>query len=90
MKHDTPRMRSSGSLFLKIMSSENAPDDDPRKTFQILTNVESAAFVRDGGKAHVAVLFENGDQEDIPVGGNCYLMNEAGETVARFGAGALH
>lgn len=86
---NAPRLMSSGSLFVKIMSAEDAPDNDPRKSFQLLANVESAVFLREDGKAHVAVLFKNGDQEDFDVGGNCYLMNEAGETVARFGA-AVH
>lgn len=89
MKNETPRMVSSGALVVKIMSDEDAPDNDPRKCFQILANVESAIFKREKDKAFISVLFMSGDQEDFDVAGNCYLMNEAGETVAKFGAARI-
>lgn len=76
-------------MFLKIMGGEDAPDSDTRKTFQLLDKVASAAFVREGDKAKVAVMFDNGDQEEFPCDGNAYLMNEAGDTVARFGAAQI-
>lgn len=87
--NDAPRMVSSGSMFVKIMSNEDASDTDTRKNFQLLANVEAADFKREEGKAYVSVLFKNGDQEDFDVAGNCYLMNEAGETVAKFGAASI-
>lgn len=76
-------------MFLKIMSSENAPDSDTRKSFQLLDHVESAEFVREGGSAHVAVLFNDGDREHFPCEGNAYLMNDNGKTVAQFGSAGI-
>lgn len=73
-------------MYLKIMGGEDAPDSDTRKTFQLLDHVTSAAFIREGGKARVAVLFEDGDQEDFPCDGNAYMLNDNGLTVAQFGA----
>lgn len=79
-------------MFLKIMSGESTPDSDPRKSFQLLDNVESAIFKREdnGNTARVEVLFEDGGQEDFPCAGNCYLMNNAGNTVAKFGPHPIH
>jgi len=78
-------------MFLKIMSGENAPDGDTRKTFRILDDVTAADFRRDSdGKPHVAVTFR--DKPGVPPitetfdpSGNCYLLNDGGDTVAAFG-----
>lgn len=64
-------------MFLKIMSNENAPDGDTRKTFRILDDVTAVDFRRDpDGKAEAAVLFRQGPGERFSPGGNCYLLNE--------------
>lgn len=73
-------------MLLKIMGDDDTGDNDSRKTFQLLAHVESAKFERDGDKASVAVLFEDESQETFEVSGNAYLMNDQGDTVARFGA----
>lgn len=76
-------------MFLKIMSGENAPDSDSRKSFRLLDHVEAASFIRSGGAPRATVLFENGEQEEFPCEGNAYLMNDSGKTVAQFGATPL-
>lgn len=78
-------------MLLKIMSGENAPDSDSRKTFQLLDGVLSVHFKRDKDKAAaVKVVFDNGDDpETFKLVGNCYLMNGDGKTIASFGPMAL-
>ena len=73
-------------MFLKMMSAENAPDGDSRKTFRLLDDVAAVDFRRDpDGKAVAAVTFRQGPGEYYSPGGNCYLLNDAGDTVASFG-----
>ncbi len=73
-------------MFLKMMSAENAPDGDSRKTFRLLDDVTAVDFRRDpDGKAVAAVTFRQGPGEFYSPGGNCYLLNDAGDTVASFG-----
>ena len=73
-------------MFLKIMSGENAPDGDSRKSFRLLDNVTMVDFRRGPqGIALAHVAFETGPAENFEPGGNCYLLNDAGDTVASFG-----
>lgn len=77
-------------MLLKIMSAEDAGDDDSRKTFRILDNVEAAEFARDAHEAaFVSVTFTDGETEDFPCPSNVYLMNHDGKTVAHFGGHPL-
>lgn len=92
-------------MYLKMMSAENAPDGDSRKTFRILSDVLSVEFTRllsdkeakkpenrlvanQGPKA--SVLFRTGPGETFWPEGNCYLMNDAGDTIASFGVAPYH
>lgn len=73
-------------MYLKLMSGEDAPDCDSRKSFTIHAGVTSCSFARDStGNAHVVVGFESGEPETIRLVGNAYLMNEAGKTIGQFG-----
>jgi hypothetical protein len=85
------------SLLLKIMSCEDAPDEDSRKTFCLYTDITSCHFRRhpDGSaEAHVwcrepiKTAMVPGFVEiekHIILTGNAYLMNENGKTVSSFG-----
>lgn len=73
-------------MLVKIMSGEDAPDDDTRKVFKILGDVTAAEFSRAKGKPEVEVAFRNGTVETFPCPGNVYLMNDNGDTVASFGS----
>lgn len=88
------------SLIVKIMGAENAPDDDPRKTFQLHTGVIATAFLRHSenepdAPASVVLTFEprapvnEPTTGTFPVHGNVYVMNEAGKTIASFGAAPI-
>ena len=92
-------------MYLKIMSGENAPDGDTRKTFRLLDDVTAVNFERiiapkDANKPEHQLVANRGPKADVtfkaqpgvpPVTetfwpeGNCYLMNEAGDTIASFG-----
>ena len=87
-------------MYLKIMSGEDAPDGDTRKTFRIMADVLSVEFSRELSAAEAKkpenrlianqgpmakVLFRSGPGETFWPEGNCYLMNDAGETIASFG-----
>ncbi len=86
------------SMIVKIMSGENAPDDDTRKTFQLHTGVIATAFERRPmGDAPAAVVLTFEPRAPVnepttgtfPVHGNVYVMNEAGKTIASFGAAPI-
>lgn len=73
-------------MFLKMMSGENAPDGDSRKAFRLLDDVTAVDFRRDEDeKATVTITFRQGPGETFSPNGNCYLLNDAGDTVASFG-----
>jgi hypothetical protein len=75
-------------MYLKIMSKEDAPDSDNRKTFRLVECLE-ATFERDGEYTMVRVVLENGRYETLGLDGNAYLMNGEGKTVASFGVSPL-
>lgn len=85
-------------MYLKLMSGENASDDDSRKQYILLSGVKSVEFHRDDPDGReklplsgpmAAVEFENGDSRWYPVNGNCYLMNDQGKTISSFGVSKL-
>lgn len=76
-----------GDLTLKLMSDENIPDDDSRKSFFLHAGVKSVDFRRDPDNPDVCrahVLFSTG-LETFDLVGNAYVMNENGKTVSSFG-----
>lgn len=87
-------------MFLKIMSGEASADGDSRKSFRMLDNVTAVNFERSvpekdkdklenrlianrGPKAEVT--FGNGDVEIFWPEGNCYVLNDKGDTIESFG-----
>lgn len=83
-------------MYLKIMSTENAPDGDSRKTYRFLANVDAVNFVRvnseeDGPKvgAFAFVTFTDGTRESFDVEGNAYLLNDTGKTLSSWGSASI-
>jgi hypothetical protein len=81
-------------LIVKMMSAEDAPDEDTRKTYRLITGVIDARFERDeeaGGP--VMYVWYSSPDEDRPstfcISGNVYIMNEAGRTISSFGASEI-
>lgn len=77
-------------MFLKIMSGEDAPDGDSRKTYRLFSHVSSVNFDRRAkGTAVAEVVFDvdsaSGVGITLELEGNTYLMNEDGKTIATFG-----
>ncbi len=73
-------------MFVKIMSDENCPDFDTRKSFKLLSEVESISFDRRGDDEVVLhVHFKKGEDESFLLVGNVYVMNDAGKTIEKFG-----
>lgn len=87
-------------LIVKIMSSENLPDDDPRKSFALYGNVASVTWVRQGEYCF-ARMYVRDDVKTSAVPGfsehevlhdvtaNAYVMNERGKTVGSFCANPI-
>lgn len=78
-------------MYLKMMGDENAPDRDSRKAHQILAGVNTVKFVRvgEGQGPRVGcfafVGFEGGGEAEYDLVGNCYVMNDKGDTIDSFG-----
>lgn len=79
-------------LVVKIMSGENGPDCDTRKSYKLLSDVTSVEFGRDDEpkRASLFVWFKGDPQPEVfyPLG-NVYVMNEAGKTISSFGVAPL-
>lgn len=74
------------TLIVKIMSGENLPDDDTRKSYTLHTGVASVEFHRRPGAPVAAMCFGDAIVPlEFPLEGNVYVMNEAGRTVSSFG-----
>lgn len=83
-------------MIVKIMSSENLPDDDPRKSYSLYGNISGVSWNRDlSGKvkarmyvrddvktASVPGFSEHEVFADVPA--NAYVMNDRGKTVDTF------
>ena len=80
-------------MYLKIMDDENAPDEDSRKTYRLLSDVIAVKFSRisnigEGPQAgaFVFVKFKTGEPETFDVFGNAYVMNDNGKTISSWGS----
>ena len=83
-------------LIVKIMSDENLPDDDARKTYMVYGNVASVAWIRHSDGSAMARMYVRDETKTAEVQGfsehevladvpaNAYVMNERGKTVASF------
>lgn len=72
-------------LTIKMMSGENLPDTDTRKSFRIFT-ADNFEFLHEVYGAHPALnIYKDGDNRYYPITGNCYVM-ENGKTIASFSA----
>lgn len=83
-------------MFLKVMSPENAADDDSRKTYRLYGGIKVVEFERIecpdelGFKAYAHVVYDDDSMsESIIVNGNAYVMNDDGKTISSFGAASL-
>lgn len=87
-------------MFLKIMTSEDIPDDDPRKCFALIAGVQSVLFYRPTDEAKKEVERQTGDNNCLAIAhinqgldgarrmavyGNAYLLNEMGDLITSFG-----
>lgn len=81
------------TLYVKIMSDENLPDSDTRKTYTLYSGVVSVHFERsafqEGDEGYhiprAILLFEDGEHESHGLLGNVYVMNADGKTIEKFG-----
>lgn len=83
-------------LIAKIMSGENVPDDDPRKSHRLFEGLREVHFERKVDGTPWVTLRRSGfhlDGEDDATSfepkGNVYVMNEAGKTVSTYGVARL-
>lgn len=88
-------------LIVKIMSTEEYFDDDPRKTYMVYGNVASVGWIRNTDGSCMARMYIRDETKTVEVSGfsehevlvdvpaYAYVMNERGKTVASFcGAGS--
>ncbi len=79
------------AMYVKIMSSENIPDADSRKSYRLLAGVISVIFNRapeapiSSDIPHIYVTFEDSTTESFELYGNVYVLNESGKTIEKFG-----
>lgn len=73
------------TLIVKIMSGEDIADDNPQKSFKLITGVEHIEFHRRIGApvARISVADEP-ESFELDLDGNVYVMNANGKTVASF------
>lgn len=69
-------------LVIKMMSGENLPDSDTRKSFRIFT-ATNFEFNRAFNHPHLLIFSEDGEQSYHQITGNCYVM-DCGKTIATF------
>lgn len=84
------------SFILKVMSNEDIPDNDARKTYCLYSDVDSVSFSRQSDGTAMAHLWVKEPvktamvpgfvevEKHVQVTGNCYLMNENGKTISTF------
>ena len=78
-------------MFLKLMSDEDLPDEDPCKSYTIVEGVEEVSFFRTpDGRAFVDYLEPHGSRGNRQLHGNAYVLNDAGEKVDGFGVASPH
>lgn len=79
------------ALLVKMMSAEDTPDTDSRKSHELFTDVVKVKFNRGaGGEGYMDLLFKDSeDVETYDVTGNVYVMNENGKTISHFGSAPL-
>lgn len=85
-------------MYVKIMSGEDMPDGDSRKTYSLFQQVVAVDFHRadtpPGGGAPIppvlSLTFENGEREAHSIFGNVYMLNDQGKTVDSFGVAPYH
>jgi hypothetical protein len=73
-------------MLLKLMGQENMPDDDPRKTSQIIDDIQECKLhYLHTGEAALAVLYRKPCRgtmtETFVLKANAYLMNDNGKTL---------
>lgn len=82
-------------MFVKLMSDENAPDQDSRKEFRLLADVTAVIFKRrveapvEDDTPHAIVIFKDMTVESYPLVGNAYILNDEGKTIEKFGVAPL-
>jgi hypothetical protein len=78
-------------MIVKLMSGETAPDEDSRKLFHLIADVTYVAFSRRDGVPFISIGGEREDREleSFKLEGNVYVMNDAGKTIASFGAASI-
>lgn len=78
-------------MYLKVMSGENIPDDDPRKCYRLIDGVEGVTFDRNTcGKLIVNAELFDGATLTFIASGNVYVLDYDGNAIESMGAGEYH
>ena len=77
-------------MFLKLMSDENIPDFDNRKSFRLLAHVSGVYFNRSpeapkpSATPRAYVNFDDGESAEYDLDGSAYVLNDEGKTIEKF------
>lgn len=71
-------------LVVKMMSSEDLPDSNTSKQFDLIVSDHIVSCIRDDeGKASIVTLSKDGSEQEYPMKGNAYVMQN-GKTIASY------
>lgn len=80
-------------LIVKIVSDEDAADEDTRKRYRLLTGVVDVRFEREEDGSATMYVWYAGPLDERPttfcIAGNVYIMNEGGKTISAFGGSPI-
>lgn len=71
-------------MFVKVMSAEKLPDEDPKKCYNIYSDIDIMNLSRDEDDTVVAELINGNIKTIIKPYGNIYCLGDMGMQIAFF------
>lgn len=68
-------------MYVKFMSGEDIPDEDPRKCYHMVSDANHVHFLRINGELMATIIIGEGDMVSVPVMGDVYILNELGDII---------
>ena len=71
-------------MYVKIMTNEKLPDNDPTKCFSIYSDIDQFSIVRDEEGVVSLVMIRDSNEIILQPLGNVYCFSEIGSKIALF------